>query len=467
MSEIESSRSQLPFSKPFFLGIGGSGMSSLAHILIDLGMSVSGYDGKKSSVTAELEKKGARIYGRSDEIPESFDAAIYSSAVKIGSHPVASIFEKRNIPFYHRSQVLHDCFSHRIGIAVAGSHGKTTTAAMTSFLLDAIGMDPSVMVGGEVAFLGGKGGRFGSGEFAVFESDESDGTFLNHDAPVRILTNIDDDHLDYFKTRENLLAAFGKFVRKGTRRVILNLDDPGIRECLHSSDTKERIFGFTEISPDVWGKSAPSVASDSSVPYMLENGTLTFRYRGEEISFRSKFPGAHYLRNSLAAVMAGIEAGIPARRGAEVVSGYSGVKRRLEFIGSKSGVDVYDDYGHHPTEVRAVLASMREMSATGGKTIILFQPHRYTRTQNLYKEFAESLDTGDLVYLLPIYSAGEDPISGVGSELIAKSMKKKVKILSEDVREGCKELSLCLDKGDKLLTLGAGNVRDWGLQFLS
>ncbi|EQA44149.1 UDP-N-acetylmuramate--L-alanine ligase [Leptospira broomii serovar Hurstbridge str. 5399] len=475
MSGFNFSKPDLSFSKPFFLGIGGSGMSSLAHILLDIGLPVVGYDGKKSPTTQKLEEKGAKIYSKSDEIPDEFDAAIYSSAIRLDEHPIAKILNGRGVPFFHRSKVLHDCFSSQIGIAVAGSHGKTTTTAMTGFLLDSVGLKPSIMVGGEVAFLDGKGGRFGQGKFAVFESDESDGTFLNHDAPIRILTNIDEDHLDYYKSRRNLLDAFAKFVDKTKRRIILNLDDPGIQECISLVRSRKTIFGFSEIGSENWNKegNASSIEGkfglevDSVISYKIEKGRLTFYYNGKEISFGSKFPGTHYLRNSLAAVMAGIEAGISAEEAARSISAYSGVKRRLEYLGSRAGIDVYDDYGHHPTEVKAVLSSMAEMSDEKGRTVVLFQPHRFTRTQNLYKEFAESLEFGEIVYLLPIYSAGENPIPGVSSELIVDAMKHKPILLSDDVKEGCAVLRNFLRSGDKLVTLGAGNVRDWGTEFLS
>lgn len=450
-------------------------MSSLAHILLDIGLPVVGYDGKKSPTTKILEEKGAIIYSKSDEIPDRFDAAIYSSAIRLDEHPIAKVLNDRGVPFFHRSKVLHDCFASQIGIAVAGSHGKTTTTAMTGFLLDSVGLKPSVMVGGEVAFLEGKGGRFVQGKYAVFESDESDGTFLNHDAPIRILTNIDEDHLDYYKSRRNLLEAFAKFVDKTRRRIILNLDDPGIRECIPLVRSRKTIFGFFEIDSEHWNKEKNGsslerkfgLEVDSVIAYKIEKGRLTFLYNGSEISFSSKFPGAHYLRNSLAAIMAGIEVGISAEDAVRSISAYSGVKRRLEYLGSVDGVDVYDDYGHHPTEVRAVLSSMAEMSDGKGRTVVLFQPHRFTRTQNLYKEFAESLESGEIVYLLPIYSAGENPIPGVSSELIVEAMKRKPILLSDDVKMGCAELRKFLRSGDKLVTLGAGNVRDWGMEFLS
>ncbi|TGK07880.1 UDP-N-acetylmuramate--L-alanine ligase [Leptospira semungkisensis] len=473
MSEASLERA-LGFSKPFFLGIGGSGMSSLAHILSDAGLSVTGYDGKKSQVTETLEKKGVRIFSSLSEIPdeEIYDAAIYSSAIRLDSHPIASHFKKKGIRFFHRSEVLHSCFQHLTCIAVAGSHGKTTTTAMTAHILNDLGYSPSLMVGGDVAFLGGIGGRFSQGKFGVFESDESDGTFLKHKAEFRILTNIDEDHLDFYKTREKLLNAFAEFITNTSGKIVLDLDNIGIQDCLSQIQDKTRIVGFTQVSEEDWNSQGingrhADLGLDQLVYYKIVNKFLIFRIGKEEFSFSSRFPGRHYLTNSLAAVLATQCVGVPADQAARSVSQYAGVKRRLEYIGSKHGVEIYDDYGHHPTEVKAVLSSVRELSQGSGKAVILFQPHRYTRTQNLYKDFAESLDLGETVLLLPIYSAGEDPISGVSSELIANEMKKKPNLLSGNLKSDIPILKKILSPGDVFVSLGAGNVRDWGLEFLN
>ncbi|TGJ98877.1 UDP-N-acetylmuramate--L-alanine ligase [Leptospira langatensis] len=472
MSEASLEKA-LGFTKPFFLGIGGSGMSSLAHILSDAGLSVTGYDGKKSPVTEALEKKGVRIFSSLAEIPdEDYDAAIYSSAIRLDSHPIASHFKKKGIRFYHRSEVLHSCFRHLTCIAVAGSHGKTTTTAMTAHILNDLGYSPSLMVGGDVAFLGGIGGRFSTGKFGVFESDESDGTFLNHKSEFRILTNIDEDHLDFYKTREKLLAAFAEFISSTPEQIVLDLDNVGIQDCLVQIQDHTRILGFVQVQEKDWD--TMQIAKDRKysdlaklVYYKIENKHLVFRMDGEEFTLTSRFPGKHYLTNSLAAVLAAFSVGVPIASAARSVSDYAGVKRRLEYIGTKNGVQIYDDYGHHPTEVKAVLSSVKELSQGSGKAVILFQPHRFTRTQNLYKDFAESLDLGETVLLLPIYSAGEDPISGVSSELIANEMKKKPKLLSGNLRSDLYLLNEILSPGDVFVSLGAGNVREWGLGFLN
>ncbi|PJZ69397.1 UDP-N-acetylmuramate--L-alanine ligase [Leptospira perolatii] len=483
MSRIEDSqkdpvsKTKTPFSKPFFLGIGGSGMSSLAHILCGMGYSVSGYDGKKSDTIRILENEGIRIFTKATELPDNFDydAAIYSSAIRLETHPIAKLFREKGIAFYHRSEVLHDIFSDTNSIAVAGSHGKTTTTAMVGYILHSAGMDPSIMVGGEVAYLKGLGGNFGKGSWSVFESDESDGTFLKHEAQVRVVTNIDDDHLDFYKTKDKLLEAFAEYISEARQKVVLNLDDIGIKECLTLVSSKVKIEGFFQVEKMEELNETSKISKEkqlsslnlSAIPFLIFGGTLFFYYAGKSLQIRSKFPGDHYLKNSLAAVLAATQTGLSSDKAAAYVSEYTGVKRRLEYLGTKNGVEVYDDYGHHPTEVMAVLSSMSKLAGDHGRVVILFQPHRYTRTQNLYKEFAKVLDHAELVFLLPIYSAGEDPIEGVNSSLIADSMIRKPKILSSIQKESVSELRSELKPGDRLVSVGAGNVRDWALEYLS
>ncbi len=524
------SLNRLSFQKPFFLGIGGSGMSSLAFLLLSKGLKVGGYDGKHSAVVEKLVLNGATVLHKSDVLEvENYDLAVYSSAIRLESHPLVKKFKDKGIPLVHRSELLHQVMSEKKQISVAGSHGKTTTSAMIAFLLEKCGMSPSIMVGGEVAFLDGKGGSWGKGEWGIFESDESDGTFNNHNAEIRVLTNVDEDHLDHYLTRENLLSAFARYMERTSWKLILNLDDIGIRDSLALIQDHSKILGFCKVF--VSGEIAKNPSHNSNVEgtrttdsssagnrvissnlekktsqigeksisqyskgkvskietfgaqddttndvlrdidsskiiyYTIESGNLSFRFQEKEYSFFLKYPGEHYLKNALAAILACSEAGAPVTELVSQISEYSGVSRRLEYLGSKNGIEVYDDYGHHPTEIKAVIQSMEGLKKNG-RAIILFQPHRYTRTQNLYKEFAESLDTGESVYLLPIYPAGEDPIEGVGTELILNSMKVSAKILPKEISDGIFILKNSLKPGDKLITLGAGNVRDWGIAFL-
>lgn len=479
-------------------------MSSLAFLLLSKGLKVGGYDGRHSAIVEKLVLNGATVLHKSDVLKaENYDLAVYSSAIRLDSHPLVKKFKDKGIPLVHRSELLHQVMSEKKQISVAGSHGKTTTSAMTAFLLEKCGMSPSIMVGGEVAFLDGKGGSWGEGEWGIFESDESDGTFNNHNAEIRILTNVDEDHLDHYQTRENLLNAFARYMECASRKLILNLDDIGTRDSLTLIQDHSKILGFSKIlvsggiakdlsqnsdvettstgNSDVMknrvissnlenetlqtgkkdisqyskkkvsrietigvrnntGKDASGIDSSKIIYYTIESGSLSFRFQEKEYSFSLKYPGEHYLKNALAAILACFEAGAPISELVSKIPEYSGVSRRLEYLGSKNGIEVYDDYGHHPTEIKAVIQSMEGLKKNG-RAIILFQPHRYTRTQNLYKEFAESLDTGESVYLLPIYPAGEDPIEGVGAELILDSMKVPAKILPKEISEGIFTLS--------------------------
>ncbi|TGK34465.1 UDP-N-acetylmuramate--L-alanine ligase [Leptospira gomenensis] len=456
------------YQRPFFLGIGGSGMSSLAFLLLSKGMKVSGYDGKISDTVSKLIEDGAQVLGKDDVLKaDDYDLAVYSSAIRLDSHPLVKKFKDEGIPLLHRSALLHEVMSEKKQISVAGSHGKTTTTAMTAFLLERCGASPSVMVGGEVAFLNGRGGRWGKGAWAVFESDESDGTFNNHDASVRILTNVDEDHLDYYQNRTNLLNAFARYMEKARDRLILNLDDVGIRDSVLLLKDRSRILGFSSASDPASDPFLSSLGLEASqiVSYTIEGQILRFNFQKSEYSFSLKYPGEHYLKNALAGILAASEAGSKTEQLVSVVGDYSGVSRRLEYLGNRDGVEVYDDYGHHPTEIKAVIRSMEGLKKDG-RAVILFQPHRYTRTQNLYREFASSLDLGEKVYLLPIYSAGENPMEGVETEMIAAEMRTTPEILPKKIEEGIPILRRSLRPGDKLVTLGAGNVRDWGIRFL-
>lgn len=454
------------YQRPFFLGIGGSGMSSLAFLLLSKGVKVSGYDGKISETVTKLISDGAEVLGKNDVLEAGdYDLAVYSSAIRLDSHPLVKKFKENGVPLVHRSSLLHDVMSKKKQISVAGSHGKTTTTAMTAFLLEKCGASPSVMVGGEVAFLNGRGGHWGNGTWAVFESDESDGTFNHHNASVRILTNVDEDHLDYYQNRTNLLTAFARYMEKAGERLILNLDDVGIRDSLLLLKDRSKVLGFSSASDSDPFIAGLCLEPSQIVPFTIEGERLRFRFQKIEYSFSLKYPGEHYLKNALAGILAASETGLKTEELVSVVGDYSGVSRRLEYMGGRRGVEVYDDYGHHPTEIKAVIRSMEGLKKDG-RAVILFQPHRYTRTQNLYREFASSLDYGEKVYLLPIYSAGEDPIDGVQTELIAEEMRNSPEILPIGIEEGVSILRRSLKPGDKLVTLGAGNVREWGIRFL-
>ncbi len=468
----------------FLLGIGGSGMSSLAHILLDAGLIVKGYDQKLENIPKKLVDRDIEL---TNELPKDLDAEkqniVYSSAIKDNlawkNYSDSSLL----LEAYHRSKVLHSLFSQRKTISIAGSHGKTSTSAMVAQGLLEFGKDPSFMVGGEVFFNDSVGGRFGNGEWAVYESDESDGTFLNHSADIRILTNIDNDHLDYYGKRTNLNEAFLKYLgfeRKG--HIILQGDDPGIQEILLFTDLKTSdSFLFDSltilISKDsaIVSKLVTLFPRADFVFFEIKNNSISFRMNEEKKDWELSLPfdGSHYLKNALCAFCAFLKTGLTEREALRQLENYKGVKRRQELLGFHSkGFSVYDDYGHHPTEIIAVEKALISKLQGKGRLVTVFQPHRFTRTQLLFEEFAESLLISHEVFLLPIYSAGESPIFGVTTQLIFDSILRKkpeckVNLLDVTLEVGAKQIASSMNKDDILLTIGAGNVRDWGEKILS
>ncbi len=437
-------------------------MSSLAHILLDMGLEVYGSDKSPDSPSVRLlRSRGAELFFDArnlDTLP--VDAVIFSTAIDRNTNPIYLEFKRKNIPALHRSELLHRIFALKKSIAVAGSHGKTSTTAMVSQILVESGMDPAVMVGGEVSFLGGRGGRWGEGEWGVYESDESDGTFLNHSPAIKIITNIDNDHLDYYKSFDNLLKSFSEYIEnKNQSKSVVYSPDKGIQKVLKSITDRNGIVSYSDDE---------SPEDLSNIKFTISDDSLSFQKNKIHYSISLPFKGDHYLKNSLAAVLAAELAGVPIVTSISILKKYAGVKRRLEFLGEKSGVRVYDDYGHHPTEIFSVINSLKRMKNGNGRCVVLFQPHRFTRTKELFKEFSSTLGESDFVFLLPIYSAGEKPIEGISSELILKNFSdiEKIQLLSGEKANDVSSIGKLLRKDDILVTLGAGNVREWGELFL-
>ncbi len=453
--------------KPFFIGIGGSGMSSLAHILLDLKIEVKGYDKSKSDTVRKLEMRGAKISHDPESINlDGIDYVVFSSAVK-EDHPIfkKSIDEHKTL--IHRSELLHELFSKKFSIAVAGSHGKTTTTAMTGQILLEASENPSIMLGGEVGFLNDRGGKWDNGKWGVYESDESDGTFLNHKADIKIVTNIDNDHLDYYKSEENLHEAFAKFIHnKKSSFSIVYLGDKGIQSSISLLEDQKNVIGYIETSQINFAKeNFPEIQLE---PFEIFDNELSFYKNGSLKKIKLPFAGDHYLKNAFAAMLAAEKVGVDLNKILEILKGYNGVKRRLEHLGTVNNVNVYDDYGHHPTEILAVIQSIKRMRPVGAKCCIIFQPHRYTRTRDHYKDFAKALGDSDLLFLLPIYSAGETPIEGISTELIYDHLENKERtiLLTGDLERDIPIIKKYILSGDYLVSLGAGNVREWAENFL-
>ncbi|MCE9500838.1 MAG: UDP-N-acetylmuramate--L-alanine ligase [Leptospira sp.] len=448
---------------PFFIGIGGSGMSALAHIVLDMDIPVFGSDKSQSKTVSVLAERGAKIIHSTVEFDfRSIDYGVYSSAIG-DENEFFRRMQDLGIPLFHRSELLHKIFSKKKSISVAGSHGKTSTTAMIAQILIEAGYDPAVMIGAETPVLSGRGGRWGKGEWGVYESDESDGTFLNHRADIKVLTNIDNDHLDHYKTIENLIQGFLQYIENpGNSQSILFLGDKGIGQCLKNLHDTNGISGFYESGDELF--------SDMGQLVTLCDNSLHFNRNGVEKEINLPFRGSHYLRNGFLALLTCEKAGVPTDDCIRSLTKYAGVSRRLEFLGTADNVPVYDDYGHHPTEISAVISSLALMKKEfpQSRTIVLFQPHRFTRTRDLFREFADALQLADFVFLLPVYPAGEDPIPGVSSGSILNEFpdKNNIKLLSGKIAEDTVDISEFIHAGDYFVCIGAGDVRKWGEQLV-
>jgi UDP-N-acetylmuramate--alanine ligase len=442
-----------------FVGIGGAGMSGIAEVLLTLGYAVSGSDAKESDVTRRLASMGARLFlgHRADQVLGAH-VVVTSTAVK-PDNPEVTEAHAQKIPVIPRIEMLAELARLKYTIAVGGTHGKTTTTSLISMVLQAGGLDPTVIVGGRMHNLG-TGARVGRGEYLVAEADESDGSFLKLAPTLAIVTNIDDDHLDYWGTVSHLVSGFERFANEVPfyGRVILGVDDMGSRKILDKIRRPLLTYGIT---PD-----ADIQARDIRVN---SDGTVFSVYRfGVKLGdVRWSVPGRHNVINSLAAVAAGLELDVPFTKIAEALASFEGVSRRLEWKGEQAGVAVLDDYGHHPTEIKATLQALKERFPQR-RTVVLFQPHRYSRTRLLADEFAASFAQADVVGLLDIYAASEAPLPGVTSDWLAERiLAQGTAVTRLTAVDGPATLQNLVQKNDVVLTLGAGDVWRWGETLLA
>ena len=451
------------FLKPqqlHFTGIGGIGMSGIAEILLNLGYEITGSDVKLSPITERLQSLGAKVYeGHASENVEGAKALVVTSAVD-SQNPEILEARRLGIPIIPRGELLAELMRLKYGIAVAGSHGKTTTTSMTATILSHAGLDPTVVVGGRVGTMGGSNARLGKSSFLVVESDESDGSFLKLSPILAIVTNIDREHLDHYRDIDEIRSAFTRFVNKVPfyGAAIVCLDDENIQQILPEVNRRVVTYGT--------GAQAMLVITQSSCGHL--SSTFRLRRGGEDLGqFQVAVPGVHNVLNATAAIAIALELEIAPDLVREGLAKFSGVDRRFQQRGQERGITVIDDYGHHPTEIRATLAAARDCQYK--RIHAIFQPHRYTRTMHLMDDFARSFHSADHVYLLDIYAASEKPIDGVSSETLADrmtgfghrsvtyagTMDKAVEMAATNVKEG-----------DAVLTLGAGNVWQAGDKLL-
>ncbi len=435
-----------------FAGIGGIGMSGIAEVLLNLGYTISGSDLKLSPITDRLAAMGAHVFeGHAASNVAGARALVVSSAVD-EQNPEVQEARRLQIPVIPRGELLAELMRLKYGIAVAGSHGKTTTTSMTAAILNHAGLDPTVVVGGRVGAMGGSNARVGHSDFLVVESDESDGSFLKLSPIVAVVTNIDREHLDHYPSLEAIEAAFVEFLNKTPfyGACIVCLDDANVQAILPALKRRIITYGTTA--------QADMQASEIGCGHFSSDFRLT--YRGTDLGrFQLRLPGRHNVLNAMAAACVALELEVKPDAIREALSAFSGVDRRFQVRGKERGITVVDDYGHHPTEIRATLDGAR---ACGFRRIhVLFQPHRYTRTAHLMDEFAGAFHQADSLFVMDIYAASEKPLEGVTAEALVERIRQFGHQSVEYVgtlANGVDGLYGAAEDGDVALTLGAGNV---------
>ena len=443
-----------------FVGIGGSGMSGIAEVLLNLGYTVSGSDLKRSSVTDRLVSLGARFAeGHAAARLLGAHVVVTSTAVKPDNPEVVEA-RRLGVPVIPRAEMLAELMRLKYGVAVAGSHGKTTTTSMVALVLDKGGLDPTVVVGGRLGVLG-SGARLGRGEFMVAEADESDRSFLKLSPTMAVVTNIDREHLDTYRDLLDIQDAFLGFVNKVPfyGAAVLCLDDAPVQDILPR--VERRIVTY--------GQSPQAHVSARETRVGPLGSTYTATVAGEALgTIALLVPGAHNVLNSLAAVAVGVDLGVSFDAIRAGLEAFTGVDRRFQLRGEAKRVTVIDDYGHHPTEVKVTLETLKAR-AGGRRTVVLFQPHRFTRTQALWDDFCRSFHLADLLLVTDIYPASEEPIPGITAEALALAISERGHrhaAYAGDLKEATERLAGEVLEGDVVLTLGAGSVWTAGEELL-
>lgn len=444
-----------------FIGIGGSGMSGIAKVLAELGYRISGSDLQVSDVTRRLEALGATIYKghEGDNLDAKVDFVVVSSAIPRTNAEVMKA-QTLGIPVIQRAEMLGQLMKEQKGIAVAGAHGKTTTTSMISLVFEKNGLDPTVVVGGELNDIGGNA-KLGSGEYLVAEADESDGSFLKLQPEITVVTNIEDDHLDYYGTRENIENAFIEFIKATPAQgfSVLCLEDPVIRRLFPDLRDGNKIFtyGFTK-EADFYAEGLDLNGSQTKADVYFKHKRLG--------QLNLSIPGKHNILNALAAVVVGINCGLDFAGISASLQSFGGVQRRFQRIGEIRDIRIYDDYAHHPTEIKTTLTAARTMQPK--RLVVVFQPHRYTRTKLLSQEFGSAFKEADHLIINEIYPAGEKPIPGVGASLIVDEISRQTGQKVDFIAEANDILPRLLEtvrSGDLVMTLGAGNIWTVGCEL--
>ena len=443
-----------------FVGIGGIGMSGIAEVLLNLGYTVTGSDLRESETIERLQALGAEVFlgHREANLSGNPSVVVISTAVKF-TNPEVLEARRRSIPVIPRAEMLAELMRMKYGIAVAGSHGKTTTTSMIAAVLSTAGLDPTMVIGGRVRALGSNA-RLGQGEMLVAEADESDGTFLLLSPTIAVVTNIDREHIDFHQTMERLMESFLNFINKVPfyGAAVLCLDHPNVRALIPKMKKRFVTYGF---SPEADWSARDLSMSPMAVEFpVARHGSVVGR-------LKLNIPGRHSASNALAAVAVAQELEIPFARIAEGLESFTGIHRRFEVKGEAKGILVIDDYGHHPVEIRATIAAIRD--SWKRPLTVLFQPHRYSRTRDLFDDFVTAFEGADRLVLTEVYAAGEEPMAGASGEALYQAVKQHGHLDVEYVADKeriAQRLLPKLQSGDIVLTLGAGDIYKVGEQIV-
>ncbi len=443
-----------------FVGIGGVGMSGIAEVLLDYGYTVTGSDRRENDYTRRLLKKGATIHvGHAGAHVETADVVVFSSAVP-ANNPELLEARKRAIPVIPRAEMLGELMRLKDGIGIAGSHGKTTTTSLVATVLRDAGLDPTVVIGGKLNALG-SGATRGAGDLLVAEADESDGSFLHLTPVIAVITNIDPEHLDYYGALEDVKEAFVRFANRVPfyGLVVGCLDHPNVQAILPRVDKRIATYGLAA-QADYRARNPRVTGLTSSFEVVR---------RGESLGeFKVNMPGIHNVLNAMATIAVADELGVPHKELREALRTFGGVQRRFTVLGEVEGITVVDDYGHHPAEVQVTLEAAQR--AYGGRIVVIFQPHRYTRTHHLFAELTRAFNRADMLYLSDVYAAGEEPIAGADSAALAEAIRahghRDVNYVPhlDDIVESVHHR---LQEGDVVITLGAGDITRTGPSLLA
>jgi UDP-N-acetylmuramate--alanine ligase len=443
-----------------FVGIGGIGMSGIAELLLNLGYTVSGSDLKSSEITERLRSLGGVIHeGHAAERIQGADVVVVSSAVR-PDNPEVQAAQQASIPVIPRAEMLAELMRLKYSVAVAGAHGKTTTTSMVAAALASGGLDPTVVIGGKLIGIG-TNAVLGRGDFIVAEADESDGSFLRYSPAIAVVTNIDREHLDFYADLAAIQRVFLEFIDRIPfyGLAVLCLDNEPIQDLIPHIKKRYTTYGMNP-------------QADFQIRNVVAEGRRTrfsvFRRRRKLGRFKLNLPGVHNISNATACIVVATELDIPVPRIQDALEHLSGVQRRLEVRGEVNDITVVDDYGHHPTEIKMTLQAVRACWPER-RVVVVFQPHRYTRTRALLDDFARAFYQSDVLVVLPIYAASEEPIAGISGQVLSERIKAhghKQVIFAEGIAAAAAQARSLLMPGDLVLTLGAGDVWKVGAELL-